>query len=67
MKLLVILILFVILLSLGSGLYYLVSDQDSSGRLVRALTWRIGLSIALFLLLIVAGLLGWIVPPGTAG
>ncbi|WP_405232821.1 twin transmembrane helix small protein [Lentisalinibacter salinarum] len=62
MKLLVILILGGIIASLGSGLFYLVSDKDGSGRLVKALTWRIGLSVALFIFLIVAGLNGWISP-----
>ncbi|WP_405235462.1 twin transmembrane helix small protein [Lentisalinibacter orientalis] len=62
MKLLVILILGGIIASLGSGLFYLVSDKDGSGRLVKALTWRIGLSVALFIFLIVAGLNGWIAP-----
>jgi len=62
MKLLVILILGGIIASLGSGLFYLVSDKDGSGRLVKALTWRIALSVALFIFLIVAGLNGWIAP-----
>ncbi|WP_405225148.1 twin transmembrane helix small protein [Lentisalinibacter sediminis] len=62
MKLLVILILGGIIASLGSGLFYLVSDKDGSGRLVKALTWRIGLSVVLFIFLIVAGLNGWIAP-----
>ncbi|HZX22832.1 MAG TPA: twin transmembrane helix small protein [Woeseiaceae bacterium] len=62
MKLLVILILGGIIASLGSGLFYLVSDKDGSGRLAKALTWRIGLSVALFIFLIVAGLNGWIAP-----
>lgn len=62
MKLLVLLILGGIIASLGSGLFYLVSDKDGSGRLVKALTWRIGLSVALFIFLIVAGLNGWIAP-----
>lgn len=62
MKLLVILILGGIIASLGSGLFYLVSDRDGSGRLVKALTWRIGLSVALFIFLVVAGLNGWIAP-----
>jgi hypothetical protein len=64
MKLLVLLILGGIIVSLGSGLFYLVSDKGSSGGLVRALTWRIGLSVVLFLFLIVAGLNGWISPNG---
>lgn len=67
MKLLVILILLAIIVSLGSGLYFLTSDQEASGRLARALTWRIGLSLALFVFLIIAGLLGWITPPGVTG
>ncbi len=62
MKLFVILILGGIIASLGSGLFYLVSDKDGSGRLVKALTWRIGLSVALFIFLIIAGLNGWIAP-----
>jgi len=62
MKLLVILILGGIIASLGSGLFYLVSDRDASGGLVKALTWRIGLSVALFVFLVVAGLNGWIAP-----
>ena len=66
MKLLVILILLAILGSLGSGLYFLTSDQNASGRLARALTWRIGLSLVLFVFLIVAGLLGWITPARVA-
>ncbi len=62
MKLLVLLILGGIVVSLGSGLFYLVSDKGDSGGLVKALTWRIGLSVVLFLFLIVAGLNGWISP-----
>lgn len=64
MKLLVLLILGGIVASLGSGLYYLVSDKNGSGGLVRALTWRIALSVLLFVFLIVAGLNGWIRPNG---
>ncbi len=62
MKLLVLLILGGIIVSLGSGLFYLVNDKGDSGRLVKALSWRIGLSVALFVFLIVAGLNGWIAP-----
>ena len=62
MKLLVLLILGGIVVSLGSGLFYLVNDKGDSGRLARALTWRIGLSVLLFVFLVVAGLNGWIAP-----
>ncbi len=53
MKVLVILFLIVILGSLGSALYYLVRDKGHSDRTARALTWRIGLSIVLFVLLMI--------------
>jgi hypothetical protein len=54
----------VILLSLGSALWYLVRGAGDSRRVVRALTWRIGLSIALFVLLMIAWYAGLIEPHG---
>ena len=51
MRLVVILFLVLIVASLASGLYYLVKDKGQSDRTVKALTVRVGLSIALFLLL----------------
>lgn len=51
MKIIVILFVLVILASLGSALYYLVKDRGESTRTVKALTVRIAVSIALFLLL----------------
>jgi putative copper export protein len=61
-KLLVVLFLIVIIYSLGSGLYFLVRDKNDSDRVVKALTWRIGLSLLLFVLLFIAYALGWISP-----
>lgn len=58
----IIFILCVILYCLFSGLFFLVKDNGDSKRVVRALTWRIGLSIALFLFLLLAYGFGWIVP-----
>jgi hypothetical protein len=51
-----------ILFSLGSALYFLVRDPGESTRVVKALTWRIGLSLVLFIFLLVAYALGWITP-----
>ena len=51
MKIIVILFLIAILGSLGSALYFLVSDRSGSRRTVRALAFRVGLSFTLFLLL----------------
>ena len=64
MKSLVVILLLVILASLFSALVFLVKDRGSTDRTVRALTWRIGLSIGLFLLLLLAGWMGWIEPHG---
>jgi hypothetical protein len=51
MRILVILILVLIVGSLGSALWFLIRDKGNSDRTVKALTVRISLSIALFLLL----------------
>lgn len=53
-----------ILGSLGQALFYLVRDKGHSERTVRALTWRIGLSIVLFASLMASYWLGWIAPQG---
>jgi hypothetical protein len=62
MKLVVILILLGILGSLGSALVYLFRDDNDSRRTVRALTWRVSLSVGLFILLLVGYWLGLIQP-----
>jgi drug/metabolite transporter (DMT)-like permease len=54
--------LLLIVASLAWGLYAMLSDRSDSDRMARALTWRIGLSIAAFVLLLLAGWSGWIEP-----
>jgi hypothetical protein len=61
-KIIVVLFLLAIVASLGSGLFYLVSDKGSSDRTVRALTVRISLSILLFVLLMLGYLTGLLQP-----
>lgn len=61
-KAIVIVLFIFILISLGSALYFLVHDKNRSDRIVKALTWRIALSIFLFILLFVAFAFGWITP-----
>lgn len=63
-KIIVLLFLVSILYALGSGLFYLVRDKSQSEHVVKALTWRIGLSLTLFILLFIAYALGWIKPHG---
>jgi len=61
-KILIIVFLITILYSLGSAMIFLVKDHGEGDRTVKRLTWRIGLSLVLFLFLWVAYQLGWIEP-----
>jgi len=63
-KIIVLLLIVLILFSLASGLYYLVKDKGSSERTVKALTWRVGLSVGLFVLLMAGYYLGFIPKTG---
>ncbi|EQM82588.1 twin transmembrane helix small protein [Stenotrophomonas hibiscicola] len=65
--LLVIAFLIVIVWNLGAGLYYLLVDRGQTKRTVNALTRRIGVSVALILLVIVSIYMGWIKPHGVGG
>jgi len=66
-KWLVLVIFFAIILSMASAMLHLVHDyRGESKRMVRALSWRIGLSITLFIVLWATWKLGWIEPRGTA-
>ncbi len=60
MKIVVIIFVLLILASLGSALFFLISDRGQSKRTVRALALRVGLSVALFLLLMTGYYLGLI-------
>ncbi|MGB7540979.1 MAG: twin transmembrane helix small protein [Burkholderiales bacterium] len=64
MKIVVILFLVAILASLGSALFFLVTDRGQSKRAVKALALRVGLSLTLFLLLMAGYYFGFI--PGKA-
>jgi len=62
-KYLVLAMLALILVSLAKALFHMTSSKPDDGtKMVKALAWRIGLSVALFLLLIVAYHRGWIDP-----
>ncbi len=56
--------LLAIVLSLGSALVHLVRGKGDSKKMARTLTIRVGLSILLFVLLLLAWSLGWIQPHG---
>ncbi len=60
MRIVVIAILILIMASLGSALYYMMTDRSGSNRTVNALTVRVGLSVALFLFLVLGRHYGWL-------
>ena len=61
-KYLIVAVLLAIVISLGSGLYFMLNDKGRSKRMVTSLTVRISLSVALFILLFVAWYFGLIQP-----
>jgi len=63
-KAVIITLLVLIMISLGMGLWYLWTDRGNSTRTVRSLTWRVGLSITLIVLLFLGLVFGWIQPHG---
>jgi hypothetical protein len=63
-KIIVLALLVLIVASLGSALWFLIRDKGGSGRMVKALTVRISLSIALFLLLMAGYYFGLIPKTG---
>jgi len=63
-RILVLVVFLGILVSLGSALYQLTRESGDSKKMIRALTVRIGLSVALFLLLMLAWYAGLIAPHG---
>ena len=61
-KILIVLFLIVIVYNLFAGLFFMMTDKGKTNRTVRALTWRIGLSVFLILLVILGILTGVIKP-----
>lgn len=57
-KTIILLLLVGIVISLFSGLFFLVKDQGKTKRVVNSLTIRVALAAALMLTIIIAGLTG---------
>ncbi len=70
-KILVIVVFFGIVFSLGSALFHMArnkgEDAEHSRKMARSLTIRVGLSVVLFILLMLAWYNGLIAPHGLAG
>ena len=64
MRIFIVITFILIVGSLASALFYLMRDKGGTNRTVNALTVRIGLSVALFLMLLCANWMGWIQSTG---
>jgi hypothetical protein len=62
-KIVILSLLFVVLISLGSALVAMAKG-DKSDRMLKSLTWRIGLSVFIFILLLIGQATGLITPHG---
>lgn len=60
MKIVVVILLFMVIISLFSGLYFVMKDKGNSKRAVKALTYRVVFSMSIFLLLALGFHFGWI-------
>jgi len=65
-KFLIIFALIAIVYTLISSFIFMLRDQGEGKRTVRRLSWRVGLSVLLFVLIIAAMAAGWL-RPGSFG
>jgi hypothetical protein len=61
-KVIILCMLAIIVYNLARGMVFLVRDRGQSERTVKALSWRVGLSLGLFIALFAAFRLGLIAP-----
>jgi formate hydrogenlyase subunit 3/multisubunit Na+/H+ antiporter MnhD subunit len=63
LKIIIVIFFLVILFSLFSAFYYMVKGgKGDDEKMVKRLSWRIGISLLFFLLLVLAMTQGWIKP-----
>jgi len=61
-KLIVIVLLIAAVVSLARALMSLVRNEGKSGKTMRALAWRVGFSVMVFVFILVSMMMGWIQP-----
>lgn len=61
-KIIAVLLLIAMIVSLFTGMYYLVKDRGQTNRTLNALTWRIAIWVVLFALLAGATYFGYLEP-----
>ena len=59
-KIIIIILFLLILGSLASALFHLLVSKETNNKTVRALTYRIGLSVFAFILIIISKYFGWV-------
>jgi hypothetical protein len=62
-KIVILCLLLVVLISLGSALAAMAKG-DKSDKMLKSLSWRIGLSVLIFILLLIGQAMGFITPHG---
>lgn len=62
-KIVILSLLFVVIISLASALRAMATG-DKSDKMIKALSWRIGLSVFIFILLLIGQAMGFITPHG---
>lgn len=62
-KIVILSLLFIVLISLGSALVAMARG-DKSDKMLKSLSWRIGLSVAIFIVLLIGQATGLITPHG---
>ena len=60
MRILVLFLVFLMLASLFSGLFFLYKDKSGGDRMVKALTLRIGIAIVIFVILMASYYFGFV-------
>lgn len=63
-KIIICLFLLIIFYCLGSALFYMLSQKRAPTSMGKALTWRIALSLSLFVFLLIGAYMGWLHPHG---
>ncbi len=63
-KILIVVAFLAVLYNLGAALFHMMTDKGQSSKMARSLTWRIGLSVALILLVVLGIFTGVIEPHG---
>jgi hypothetical protein len=66
-KIIIILLFLAALGSLAAAMVFLVKDKGETNRTAKALTYRIGISVFIFILLMLAYFAGYIEPHGISG